>query len=163
MNVIVGNIIIAIGIAIMFIGMFGFYKFNDFYSKLLVAATIDTMALITVLIGAIIRSGVTWFSFKVVLILVIVLVLNPVSTSKIALSARNNEIVKEEERLEAKRLELEAERLKSVKAEEERSEAEKLEITAERLRLEAEKLELEAKRLKSMKAEEERLEAERED
>ena len=106
MNVFIGNIIIGVGIVIMFIGMFGFYRFKDFYSKLLVAATIDTMALITVLIGAIIRSGITWFSFKVVLILAIVLVLNPVSTSKIALSARNNAVVKEEERLEAERLEL---------------------------------------------------------
>ena len=116
MNVMIGNIIIGVGIVIMFIGMFGFYKFKDFYSKLLVAAAIDTMALITVLIGAIVRSGVTWFSFKVALILAIVLVLNPVSTSKIALSARNNAVVKEEERLEAQRLELEAQRLEFVRA-----------------------------------------------
>lgn len=106
MNVIIGNILIGIGIVIMFIGMYGFYKFKDFYSKLLVSATIDTMALITVLLGAIIRSGFTWFSLKVGLIMAIVLILNPVSTSKIALGARNNEIVKEEEKEAAKRLEL---------------------------------------------------------
>lgn len=99
MNVIIGNIIIGIGIVMVFIGMLGFYRFKDFYSKLLTAATIDTMALITVLIGAMIRSGITWFTFKLALILAIVLVLNPVVTSKIALSARNNEVVKEEERL----------------------------------------------------------------
>ena len=103
MNVIIGNIIIGIGVAMVFIGMFGFYRFKDFYSKLLVSATIDTMAFITVLIGAMVRSGFTWFTFKVALILAIILVLNPVSTSKIALSARNNEIVKEEERVEAER------------------------------------------------------------
>ena len=155
MNVIIGNIIIGSGIVIMFIGMFGFYKFKDFYSKLLVAAAIDTMALITVLIGAMVRSGVTWFSFKVTLILAIVLVLNPVSTSKIALSARNNEVVKAEEQLEVQRLELEAERLKSVKAEEKRLESERLELKAQRLRLEAQKLELETERLKSARAEKE--------
>jgi len=104
MNVIIGNVIIGMGIVMLLIGMLGFYRFKDFYSKLLVAATIDTMAVITVLIGAIIRSGLTWFSFKVTLILAIVLVLQPISTSKIALSARNNEVVKEEERLEAQRL-----------------------------------------------------------
>ena len=97
MNVIIGNIIISVGIVIMFIGMFGFYKFKDFYAKLLVAATIDTMALITVLIGAMVRSGLTWFTLKVALILAIVLVLNPVSTSKIALSARNNDVRREED------------------------------------------------------------------
>jgi len=131
-NVIIGNIIIGAGIVIMFIGMFGFYRFKDFYSKLLVSATIDTMALVTVLIGAIIRSGVTWFSFKVALIFAIVLVLNPISTSKIALSARNNEVVKAEEQLEAEKLELEAERLKSVKDEWLEAEELELELGAER-------------------------------
>ena len=97
MNVIIGNFIIGIGVIIMFIGMLGFYRFKDFYAKLLVAATIDTMALITVLIGAMVRSGITWFTFKVALILAIVMVLNPVSTSKIALSARNSDVRNEEE------------------------------------------------------------------
>ena len=105
MNVIIGNIIIGMGVVMVFIGMLGFYRFKDFYSKLLAAATIDTTALITILIGAMIRSGVTWFTFKVALILAIVLVLNPVVTSKIALSARNNEVVKEEEKLKALDLE----------------------------------------------------------
>lgn len=91
MNVVIGNVVITVGIIIMFIGMFGFYKFKDFYAKLLVAATIDTMALLTVLIGAMIRSGLSWFSLKVALIMAIIMILNPVSTSKIALSARNNE------------------------------------------------------------------------
>ena len=97
MNVLIGNIIIAAGIVIMFIGMFGVYRFKDFYAKLLVSATIDTMALITVLIGAMVRSGLSWFTLKVGLIIGIVLVLNPVSTSKIALSARNNNIEDEAE------------------------------------------------------------------
>jgi len=97
MNVIIGNIIIGIGIVIMFIGMFGVYKFKDFYAKLLVSATIDTMALLTTLIGAMVRSGFSWFTLKVTLIIGIVLVLSPVSISKIALSARNNNIEGEEE------------------------------------------------------------------
>lgn len=97
MNVIIGNIIIGIGIVIMFIGMFGVYKFKDFYAKLLVSATIDTMALLTTLIGAMVRSGFSWFTLKVALIIGIVLVLSPVSISKIALSARNNNIKGEEE------------------------------------------------------------------
>jgi len=102
MNVIIGNGVIGAGVAMVFIGMYGFYKFNDFKSKLLVAATIDTMGLITVLIGAMIRSGITWFTFKVALILAIALVLNPVVTSKIALGAKTNEDRQERENLELK-------------------------------------------------------------
>ena len=97
MNLIIGNIIIGIGIVIMFIGMFGVYRFKDFYAKLLVSSTIDTMALLTILIGAMVRSGLSWFTLKVVLIMGIILVLGPVSTSKIALSARINNIEGEEE------------------------------------------------------------------
>ena len=97
MNIVIGNIIIGAGILFMFIGMFGFYRFKDFYAKLLVSALIDTMALITVLIGAMVRSGFTWFTLKVALILAIILVLNPVVTSKIALSARSNDERRAEE------------------------------------------------------------------
>jgi len=88
MNVIIGNVIIAIGVGMVFVGMYGFFKFHDFKAKLLVAASIDAMAFLTVLIGAMIRSGLTWFTLKVLLILFIVVILNPVVTSKIALSEK---------------------------------------------------------------------------
>lgn len=91
MNVIIGNLIIGVGVGMVFIGMYGFYKFKDFKSKLLASATIDTMALLTLLIGAMVRSGVTWFTLKVALVLAIALMLNPVVTSKIALGAKTNE------------------------------------------------------------------------
>ncbi|MCL1989921.1 MAG: monovalent cation/H(+) antiporter subunit G [Defluviitaleaceae bacterium] len=101
MNVLIGDIIIGISVVMVFIGMFGFYRFKDFYSKLLASATIDTTALVTFLIGAMIRGGLTWGTLKIALIFAIVLVLNPVITSKIALSARDNEVVKEDERMAA--------------------------------------------------------------
>lgn len=98
---VIGNVIIGLGVLMVLIGLYGFYRYKDFYSKLLATATIDTMGLVTVLIGAIIRGGLSWFSLKVVFILALTLVLNPVATSKITLNARNNEVVKEEERLAA--------------------------------------------------------------
>ena len=91
MNQMIGNVVIALGVLMVFIGLYGFYKFKDFKSKLLVASAIDTMGLITVLIGAMVRGGFSWFSFKVALILAISLILNPVITSKIALGAKTNE------------------------------------------------------------------------
>lgn len=100
MNVVIGNVVIGVGVVMVFIGMYGFYKFDDFKSKLLAAATIDTTALITVLIGAMIRSGFRWVTLKIMLILMISLILNPVVTSKIALGAKTNE---ERKQLEAKK------------------------------------------------------------
>ena len=91
MNEAIGNVMIGFGVVFVFVGMYGFFRFKDFKAKLLASATIDTMALLTVLIGAMIRSGFSWFTLKVLLILAIVLVLNPVVTSKIALSEKTNE------------------------------------------------------------------------
>jgi len=103
MNVLIGNIVIGLGVTMVFIGLYGFHRYKDFYSKLLIGAMVDTMGLVTVLIGAMIRGGISWFTFKVAFIFAIVLVMNSVVTSKIALSARNNQVVKEEERLAAER------------------------------------------------------------
>jgi|GEM_PF-823944 len=105
LHVIVGNIIIGLGVLMILIGLYGFYRYKDFYSKLLATATIDTMGFVTVLIGAMIRGGLSWFSLKVAFILTLSLVLNPVATSKITLNARNNQVVKEEERIAAERRE----------------------------------------------------------
>jgi len=101
MNVLIGNILIGLGVLMVFIGLYGFHRYKDFYSKLLVASMVDTMGLITVLIGAMIHGGLSWFTLKVAFIFAISLLMSSVVTSKIALSARNNEVVKEEERLAA--------------------------------------------------------------
>jgi len=96
---IIGNIFIFIGVAFAVIGLIGVYRFKDFYSKLLATSKIDTMAMITVLTGVIIRSGLNFFSLKVALIIFIVIIVNPVVTSRIALSAREDELNKNEERV----------------------------------------------------------------
>ena len=89
---VIGNVFIAFGVGLVFVGMFGFFRFQDFYSKLLAASKIDATAMVTILIGVAIRSGFNWFTAKVLLILAIILVLTPIATSKIALSARNDEM-----------------------------------------------------------------------
>jgi len=94
---IIGNIFISAGVVLVFIGMVGFFRFRAFQSKLLAAASIDAMALTTILIGAMIRGGISWFTLKLILILAVFLVLNPISASKIALSARNERLREEKE------------------------------------------------------------------
>ena len=90
MNLWIGNILIGFGLFVIFVGLFGFFRFDDFESKLLAATVVDSTAIISILFGAVIRDGFSWFSLKVLLILGIILVLNPVMTSKIALSAKSD-------------------------------------------------------------------------
>ena len=96
---IIGNILIFFGVVFAVIGLLGVLRFKDFYSKLLASSKIDTMAMLTLLAGVIIRSGLTFFSLKAALIVFIVIIVNPIVTSRIALSAREDELNKNKERV----------------------------------------------------------------
>jgi multicomponent Na+:H+ antiporter subunit G len=87
MNNTIGTIIIWIGIAFITIGVFSIYRFKNFYPRILVASKIDTVGNITLMIGIVIKNGFTFFSLKVLLILTIMTVINPLSTHSVARSA----------------------------------------------------------------------------
>ena len=74
---IIGNIVIAIGVFFMLFGVIGIFRFKDFYHRILVASKIDTVGMITLLLGLAIRHGISFFSAKMVLMMIIVLILNP--------------------------------------------------------------------------------------
>lgn len=97
---IIGNALILIGVLFAFIGILGVFRFKDFYSKLLASSKIDTMAMMTVLIGVMFRSGLSFFTLKALLILFIVIIVNPILASRIALSAREDELNRNVERIE---------------------------------------------------------------
>lgn len=83
----IGMFIIALGIFFIAIGVLGIYRFKNFYPRILVASKIDTVGSITLMIGVVIRHGFSFFSMKVLLILVIMIMINPLSTHSIARSA----------------------------------------------------------------------------
>lgn len=83
----IGEIIIGAGLVIIAIGFIGIFRFRSFYGRLLLSSVIDTMGFLTVLIGVIVRQGLSFFSLKVLLLLVIVLLIGPVTTHKIGRSA----------------------------------------------------------------------------
>ena len=62
----------------MLVGVIGiFQKGKDFYYRLLVACKIDTVGLLTISIGLAVRYGISFFTGKILLIAIIILVLNP--------------------------------------------------------------------------------------
>ncbi|GAB2469668.1 cation:proton antiporter [Xylanimonas ulmi] len=87
-NEIVGDVVIGIGVAIVVLGLVGLVRFKEFDLKLLAGAKIDTVGLIVIVLGAVVRSGVSWLSAKALLILAFVLIVNPVVTSTLAAGAR---------------------------------------------------------------------------
>jgi|GEM_PF-386278 len=84
---IAGNIIIGIGIAYMLFGLVGLFRFKKFFQRLLVTSKIDTVGMLTIVIGLIIRSGFGYYSGRLVILAVIIVTLNPFVSHIIARSA----------------------------------------------------------------------------
>ncbi|MCL1995087.1 MAG: monovalent cation/H(+) antiporter subunit G [Defluviitaleaceae bacterium] len=74
---IVGSVIIIIGVVFIVLGAFGIFKFKSFYPRMLVGSKVDTMGSMTIIFGIMVRHGFTFFSAKLMLIVILILVLNP--------------------------------------------------------------------------------------
>jgi len=83
----IGNAIVIAGIIIVSIGIIGIHKYRNFYTRILLAAKIDTVGAITILIGIIIKHGLSFFSLKTFLVLVIIVILEPLTSHLIARTA----------------------------------------------------------------------------
>ena len=71
----------------MAVGVIGLFKFKSFYLRLLITSKIDTVGMITLLIGLAIRHGFSFFSAKLIFLIAIILILNPLVAHMIARSA----------------------------------------------------------------------------
>lgn len=77
LNQIIGYAIIFIGLFFMFIGLFAMIRFKNFFPRLLCAAKIDTVAMITIIAGLIIYNGFNFITFRLIILLLIILMVNP--------------------------------------------------------------------------------------
>lgn len=84
---IVGKSLMVLGLIFISIGVFGVFRFNDFYSRILITGNIDTVGFMTMAIGLMLRQGSDFFSAKVFIILAFSLLTNPITTHSIAESA----------------------------------------------------------------------------
>ena len=84
---ILGDVIIAVGVIFMFFGVVGIFKFKNFYPRILLTAKIDTVGVLTLIIGLAVKHGVSFFSLKLLLLLGFMLILNPLTAHMVARSA----------------------------------------------------------------------------
>lgn len=87
MNLVIGELLIGMGIIITIIGEIGIIKYKTLYKCMLVSSLIDTVAPLTIFIGVIVRQGFNFFSLKILIIILVVLIINPLTTHKITRSA----------------------------------------------------------------------------
>jgi len=83
--------VIGLGVVFMIFGTIGVLQpKRDFYYRILVACKIDTVGLITLAIGMALRHGFSFFTGKLFLIVVIMLILNPLVAHIVAGSAHES-------------------------------------------------------------------------
>ena len=81
---IVGDVVMGVGALTVLLGLVGVFRFKDFTLQLLAGSKIDTVGFVLIVLGLCLRSGLTWFTAKALLILAVVIIANPVVTSAIA-------------------------------------------------------------------------------
>ena len=97
---ILGAALIAAGVAVLALSIFGVYRFNYVLNRMHAAAMGDTLGILLVLGGLIVFSGFTALSLKLLLTVVMLWLTSPVSSHLIArlethINERLNEHLKE--------------------------------------------------------------------
>ena len=84
---ITGLVIMIAGMAFMLIGILGIFRFKCFYARILVVTKVDTVGVIIFLFGLAVKHGFSFFSGKLLLIVITILILSPLVGHMIARSA----------------------------------------------------------------------------
>ena len=84
---IVSMVIISAGVIFTAFGVVAMFRFNNFFTRILTTAKIDTVGAITIVVGMVIRHGFSPFTGKVLLLGVIMVIFNPLVTHILARSA----------------------------------------------------------------------------
>jgi len=71
----------------MIFGIIGIFKFKSFYTRILVTPLIDTIGTIAVILGLAFMHGFSFFSLKLLLLIVFKLLVNPLVSHIVARSA----------------------------------------------------------------------------
>jgi multicomponent Na+:H+ antiporter subunit G len=84
------KILMAVSWMYITFGVFGIFRFNNLYSRLLTSSKIDTVAAISLLIALTIYSGLSEYTVKLLLLLLFLFLTNPISSHIIVRSAYLN-------------------------------------------------------------------------
>ena len=83
----IGDIIIIAGVIFISFGVIGIIKYKNFFTRILLTTKIDTVGAITIIIGLAVKHGISFFSLKVLLLMIIMLMINPLISHIVAQSA----------------------------------------------------------------------------
>ena len=84
LRLVISIILMFLGLAALVTTTIGIYRFNYVLNRIHVAAKCDTMGILLVLSSLIVMSGFTFFSLKLLLLIVFLWIANPVSSHLIS-------------------------------------------------------------------------------
>lgn len=89
-NLWIGLALAIIGIIFICIGIFGLYMYDNFYIKATVSSLIDSVGFLFVTVGVVVYKGLTNFSLKVIFLIILIMLLNPLANHYIVRSAHSS-------------------------------------------------------------------------
>jgi len=84
---VVSNIFIIAGLIFMAFGVLGLFRFKNFYLRIISSSKADTVGTLTIIFGMAIRYGLSFFSAKLLLLAVLLIILGPLCNHMVARSA----------------------------------------------------------------------------
>ena len=87
---IIGIGLMALGLISSAIGVYALYRFKNFYTKASVASLIDTAGFLLMIFGLILIHGLAAYSLKLILLIILVLLLNPLANHYIVRGAHSS-------------------------------------------------------------------------
>lgn len=82
-----GTCVMGLGLFVMVCGVIGMIRFRTFYRRLLLGALVDTVGLLLLLLGVLLRQGQTAFALKTGLLMTAILLTAPLISHKLGRSA----------------------------------------------------------------------------
>ena len=82
--------LLALSWVFMGAGLVGLFRFKGVYGRILNSSKIDSVAIITLTLALMFRTGMSMMTLKLMVILVFYLLTNPVNSQIIASSAKRN-------------------------------------------------------------------------
>ena len=71
----------------MIFGIIGIFRFKNFYARILISGNNDTVGAFTLIVGITMRHGLGFFSLKLLLLIILMIIINPLITHMTARSA----------------------------------------------------------------------------
>lgn len=79
--------LIGLGIFFLSLGVYGIFRYKDFYTRILVASKVDTVGFLLIIIGLMFRQGFSFFTGKLLLVGILMVILNPFVAAIVVRSA----------------------------------------------------------------------------